>query len=373
MSFTDKQEQLIERTVEITKSADNVIMDEFNRFNTIYVGNISKERVNFEIQLMYPAIANTLNYDLERYFQDQYYNFEKTLEYRIWHYENIPDDSPFTGIYEMEHGVYAMEYAQLGMDVAWIKGDYPHASPPCIKNSDDLKRIGVPDFFTTGHMPRVIESYHQLKDDLKGRLPVGIRKFFHGPTQFACDIAGIENVYMDMLVNPGFVEELFDFYCAFLREWVNGWEKLHGRPYGMIHMAEDQVDTKCMIRSETYRDQILPYHIKLGEEYGGVHWHSCGEVDNIMEYVKNIPNIKVVEMGPETNEYEAAKIFQGTDAVFYKCVSPLDYLNPKPGVLEQVIENVIKASELVPIKMVLETPDLDAAMKMLELFRKMYN
>ncbi len=373
MAFSDQQEQLIQRAVEITNEADNVIMDEYTRFNTIYVGNVAKERVNFEIQLMYPAIAKLLDYDLGRYFDDQYYNFEKTLEYRIWHYENVPDDSPFIGIYEMEHGVYAMEYAQLGMDIRWIKGDYPVAGRPGIKDSDDLKRIGIPDFFTTGHMPRVIESYHALKEDLQGRLPVGIRKFFHGPTQFVCDIYGIEALYMDMLTNQAFVKELFDFYCDFLRAWVNGWEQLHGRPYGMIHMAEDQVDTRCMIRAETYRDQILPYHIKLGEEYGSVHWHSCGEVDNIMEDVRTIPNVHLVEIGPDTDDYEAAKVFQGTDAVFYKCVSPLDILTPKPGAQEKVIENAIKASELVPIKLVLETPDLDAALKMLEKFRQMYN
>ena len=73
-----------------------------------------------------------------------------------------------------------------------------------------------------------------------------------------------------------------------------------------------------------------------------------------------------------TDEYEAAKIFGETDAVFYKCVNPLDFLDPKPGVQEKIIENAIKASELVPIKMVLETPDLVATLKMLEKFRKMY-
>jgi hypothetical protein len=340
MAFNDKQERLIERAVEITKQADNVIMDDYTRFNTIHVGNVSKDRVNFEVQLMYPLIAKTLGYDLEKYYQDPYYNFEKTLEYRIWHYENVDDDSPFIGIYEMEYGVYSMEYTQMGIDIRWIKNDYPVVGHGGITGADDLERIGVPDFFTTGVMPRVIESYHKLKEDLNGRLPVGIRKLFHGPTQFACDISG--------------------------------WEKLHGRPYGMIHMAEDQVDTQDMLNAEDFREQIFPYYEKLGNEYDSVHWHSCGDVNNIMEDISRIPNIGLVEIGPVTDEYEAAKKFQGTDAVFYKCVNPLDFLDPKPGVLEKVIENATKASELTPIKLVLETPDLDAALNMLKLFRKMY-
>lgn len=95
-----------------------------------------------------------------------------------------------------------------------------------------------------------------------------------GSTQFSYDIYGIEKFYLDLLINQDFVRDMFDYYCAFLREWVSGWENLHGRLYGMIHLAEDQADTKFMISAETYREQILPYHIKLGEEYGNLHLHN---------------------------------------------------------------------------------------------------
>ncbi len=70
----------------------HIIRDEFTRFNTIYIGNIISGKVNCEIQLTLPAIAKLLGYDLERFFKDRDFNFEKTLEYRIWHHENIPDD-----------------------------------------------------------------------------------------------------------------------------------------------------------------------------------------------------------------------------------------------------------------------------------------
>jgi hypothetical protein len=371
MAFTDTQEKLIERAEEIVKECDKVIVDEYTRFNTIYVGNIKKDRVNLEIQLMYPAIAKLLNYDLNRYYQDQYYNFEKTMEYRIWHYENILDDSPFIGIYEMEHGVFTMEYAQLGMETRWVENGYPVAGAPVIRGEKHLDSLEVPDFFTTGFMPRVIEDYIRLKDDLRGRLPIGIRKFFHGPTQFSCDIYGIEAFYMDLHKNPGMIEKLYDFYVKFLRNWVAGWEKLHGRKYGMIHMAEDEIDTKFMISPEMYRRQILPYHVELGKEFGDVHWHSCGDVNNIMADVKTIPNIRMVEIGPATNAYEAAKVFKDMDVVFYKCADPVsEILEPQPGSYEKLFEDVMKASELVPIKILVETPDLAAGLRLLEEFRK---
>ncbi|RQV97094.1 hypothetical protein EH221_04145, partial [bacterium] len=125
MKFTDETESLIEKATDILADHDNIIKDEFTRFNTIYVGNIQKDRVTFELQLTLPEISRVMNYDLEKFYQDREYNFQKTLEYRIWHLENIPDDSPFIGIYEMDYACHSLEYSMFGIMPSWIPGAYP--------------------------------------------------------------------------------------------------------------------------------------------------------------------------------------------------------------------------------------------------------
>ena len=67
MAFSDGIERLVEKAVQILQTGDNVIKDEFTRFNTIYIGNIKKERVTFEIQLTLPEVARVMKYDLERF------------------------------------------------------------------------------------------------------------------------------------------------------------------------------------------------------------------------------------------------------------------------------------------------------------------
>jgi uroporphyrinogen-III decarboxylase len=373
MPFTDQQERIIEKSQAILTRSDHVIIDAFTRFNTIYIGNISKDRVNVEIQLMYPAIAKLLDFDLEKYYQDPYYNFEKTMEYRVWHHENIPDDTPFIGIYEIEYGVYTFEYSLLGMKTKWVKDDYPVLGPPAVQSEKDIEEMEIPDFFRSGYMPHVIESYRSLKKDLRGRLEIGVRKFVHGPTQFCSDLRGIQNFYVDLYRNPQFVKRVFDFYLDYLRAWIHGWEQFHGRNYGMVHLGEDEIDTKSMIPPEIFREIILPYHKKLGEEYESVHWHSCGDVNKIMKDVCEIPHLEVVECGPQTDAFEASKIFEGRNVFLYKCPVPVtELLDPEPGAQERMIENVLKAGEKTPIKLLIETPELAAGMKMLEKFRKIY-
>jgi len=373
MSLTDRQEEIIEEALKIMSKNKNVIRDEFNRFNTIYIGNINKEKVNCEVQLMYPEIAKILKFDLDKFYKDRNYNFEKTFEYQIWHYENILDDSAFCGIYEMDFGVYTMEYSLLGMKTKWVENGYPVLGEPIIKNKEDIKKLIVPDFFKSGYMPQLIEDYYKLNKDLKGRINIGIRKFVHGPFQIAKDLRGLSNLYLDVYDDPKFIKEMLEFAIAFIEKWINGWEELHGIKYGRVDMAEDEIDSKMTIPPKTYRELIFPYHFRLGEKYKNIHFHSCGNINDLMETIKEIPYVTLVEIGPETDAYEAAKVFKGTNVKFYKCPDPMsELLYPDVKKQEKMIENVLKAGEIVPIKILVETPSLEKGIDFLKKFRKIY-
>ena len=371
MFFSEYQEELIEKCSNILQKEDNVIVDEFTKFNTIYIGNIAPNKVNVEIQLSYPEMARVIDMDLNRFFKDRMYNFEKTMEYRIWHHSNIPDDMPFIGIYEMDYGVYTMTYSQFGMDTVWLNNDYPAMSRPIVNSQKDFAKLEIPDFFSTGYMPQLIEDYHAFQENLNGKLNVGIRKLFNGFTQFASDIYGIDNFYIDMLEEPKFIQEMFEFFWNYVLEWTSGWEKLHKQPFGMLHLAEDPIDTAYMLHRDMFAEQILPWHIKCGETFNSVHWHSCGKVDNIMEDIKKIPNLELVEIGPTTDAAKASEILKGTRAQFYKCPNVItELLDADDKSRDDLVRNVLIAAENVPTKVLIETPSLEKAMKLLEAFRK---
>ena len=371
MPFNDEIEKLIEKAVDILNVNDNVIKDEYTRFNTIYIGNIKKEQVTFELQLTLPEISRVMNYDLERFFQDRDYNFQKTLEYRLWHLENIPDDSPFIGIYEMDYACHSLEFSMLGIMPKWIMGATPAYGEPIIKEKQDLKKLKVPDFLKDGFMPRLIEDYYRIKENLKGRLEVGIRKSVQGPFQTATGLHGQENVFMEEITDPEFVRTLMEFAFEFHKNWVSGWEKLHERKYGMFNIGDDDIDTKFTVSPRVYRSLILPIHQKYGETFQSVHWHSCGDTNNIMRDIATIPNLKLLEMGPKDDALAAAQIFKDSGVSFYKCpdpISELDYSSPEAQVA--MIENVLAAGEIVPIKILCEADNYEKGLELLSKFRE---
>ena len=371
MELSDEIEALVEQAAAVVSAGGNVIRDEYTRFNTIYVGNVRPDRVTFELQLTLPEIARVMGYDLDRFFQDRDFNFQQTLAYRLWHREHIPDDSPFIGIYEMDYGCHSLEYSMFGILPRWISGEYPAYGAPIVKDREDLHRLKVPDFWHDGFMPRLIDDYYRLKEDLRGRLEIGIRKSVQGPFQTATGLHGQENVFIAELTDPGFVTELMEFAFAFHKAYVEGWERLHGRRYGIFNIGDDDIDTTSTVPPRVYRRLILPVHINYGQTFEAIHWHSCGDTNNVYQDVATIPNVRLVEIGPKDDALAAARIFKGTGVMFYKCPDPIKELDyPEPGAQEAMIENVLAAGELVPIKILCEADSMQKGLALLQKFRQ---
>jgi hypothetical protein len=371
MPFNDHVEEMIERAVGILNTEENVIVDEFSRFNTIYVSNIRPDRVTFEIQLTLPEIARVMGYDLNRFYQDRDFNFEKTLEFRLWHFEHIPDDSPFIGIYEMDYACHSLEYSMFGIMPRWIEGEYPAYGKPVVDRREELKRLRVPDFFKDGFMPLVIEDYHRLKEYLQGRLEIGIRKSVQGPFQVATGLHGQENVFSEVITDPDFVVDLMEFAFRFHTSWAQGWEKLHGREYGMFNIGDDDIDTAFILSPPRFRELVLPIHVRYGKHFESIHWHSCGDTNAVMEDISRIPGVRLLEIGPKDDALRAAEVFRGTGVRFYKCPDPVSELDePHPKAQENMIENVLRAGELVPIKILCEADNLENGLALLQKFRE---
>lgn len=371
MTFKDNEEEIIERAVHVLNTEQNTIREDFTRYNTIYVGNIKEGRVIFELQLTLPEIARVMGFDLNRFYHDRNFNFIKTLEYRLWHYENINDDSPFIGMYEMDYACHSLELSMFGVMPRWIPGENPAYGTPVINEKGDLAKLKVPNFFTDGFMPQLVEDYFRLKEDLKGRIKIGIRKNVQGPFQLASALHGQEKILTELITDPSFVCDLMEFCFIYHKEWVKGWEELHGEKYGTFNLGEDEIDTRLTVRPSLYRKLIYPLHKRYGECFEGIHWHSCGDTNEIFHDIAAIPNMRVVEIGPYDDVQKVAQLFVGSQVRFYKCPDPVNELySSNSFVQEKMIESVLRASELVPIKILCEADNLEKGLVFLRNFKK---
>jgi hypothetical protein len=191
-----------------------------------------------------------------------------------------------------------------------------------------------------------------------------------GPFQIATGLFGQENVFSSLVHDAGFITSLMEFAFQFHTSWAEGWEKLHGTGYGMFNIGDDDIDTAFILSPKKYREIVLPIHVRYGNRFKSIHWHSCGDTNAIMEDISHIPGVQLLEIGPKDDALRAADIFQGTEVRFYKCPDPVSELDePQPKAQENMIENVLGAGELVPIKVLCEADNLEKGLVLLKTFR----
>ena len=78
---------------------------------------------------------------------------------------------------------------------------------PLIRDRDDLKKIRTPDFDADGRFPNVVEMNRFFRK-LIGGAEITIR--FCAPFSFAANVRGLEQLLMDIYMDPDFVRSLFD-------------------------------------------------------------------------------------------------------------------------------------------------------------------
>lgn len=106
-----------------------------------------------------------------------------------------------------DYDVYNIEAEALGQTLVWHDDFMPDVDrgKPLITAPDDLGQIKTPDFTSDGRSAKIIEAFHLFLDATGIQPTLG----FCAPFSLAANIRGVENLIMDMMVNPDFARELF--------------------------------------------------------------------------------------------------------------------------------------------------------------------
>ena len=84
------------------------------------------------------------------------------------------------------------------------------------------------------------------------------------------------------------------FTSAFIRHY----SALGGIPVSSVHIGEC---SGTMIRKKHYREYIVPYASRLGNEIGPVRLHSCGKSDHLLDVMAKIENLDILDTGSNTS------------------------------------------------------------------------
>jgi uroporphyrinogen-III decarboxylase len=165
----------------------------------------------------------------------------------------------------IDYDMYNIEAEAIGQKIIYSDREMPDVdrSDPLIKSRKDLKKIKKPDFASDGRLATVVEM-NSLFRELVGVEPT---LNFCAPFSLAANIRGIEQLIMDILMEPDFASELFDRiteellapWILYLKEKFPGAKSICGN---------DASSSLPIINMGILKDWILPYVLRLREICG---------------------------------------------------------------------------------------------------------
>lgn len=273
------------------------------------------------IDLQNSIWAKLLGFSLRDYYTDPEVFLENYLRIMIERFKMFDDDVFLSktisiwGSTVYESSMFGMKYHMSDDNDPWLDHTV------LINEPEDLKKIDMPDFYTSGLMPEMIRMYESVSEMAGEEFEVFFPQWIRSPFGICIYLRGFENFLVDMVLDPDFASSLLRFVTDARKAWYDGRAKYLNSKGEPADLFNDEVNCPSL-SPDNYRELILPFERELCEYHGGLlYWHSCGDVTPLLEDISSLPTMEMMHVGPWTSVDKAAQIF-GEMAPLEICINP---------------------------------------------------
>lgn len=170
------------------------------------------------------------------------------------------------------------EAADCGAPVSWFEDQPPSHAPGdvVLEHKRDLLHLQMPDPLGGGRMyDRVVAADH-LASQAAGRIP--ILGWIEGPLAEAADLRGLNTLLVDIVDDPGWVNDLLGFCTDLAIEFA-----LAQAPFVDVMGIGDAACS--LVGPNVYEGLVLPHQKRIVEALRAaglsVRMHICGRIDHL--------------------------------------------------------------------------------------------
>lgn len=282
------------------------------------------DRIPIRVTLTMRFFAKNLDIDLVDHYRKPERYVKDSLRILQFQHEEILDDRLKNGIVINFGEVF--ESSLFGSKPTFKFDMDPLLGAPIIKTEDDLESIDYPDFYRSGLMPKIIETYETAERMVKGRIPVFFEKWDRSPWGVALHLRGFQNLLEDVYERPDFAHRLLAFITESRIRWEKEKERYLGSKTEQSNLYNDEVHSE-ILSPEIYKEFAYPYEKKLAEFYpkGIFYFHSCGNITPFLDTITSIRGLRRLHISPVTN-FEIAARKVGRKLILQKRLDPISDL-----------------------------------------------
>lgn len=220
-------------------------------------------------------------------------------------------------------GVYANIF---GCTVNWNDFDAPQTRP-IIYSLSDLKTIDRPNIMDAELPCMILDTIDFFREATRDRLPIVLTDT-QSPNDsasliistnefFSANLIGVEELapFMDMLTDVMIEFSEMQFSIMGPTAVHPGHIMLSAQGIPGISVSDDNM---AVISARAYKNAALPYNSRLGEHFGGIALHTCGDFHQNYDIVKQVKNLTQIDChvsgaDPQPNQpRRLADAFAGT-------------------------------------------------------------
>lgn len=172
------------------------------------------------------------------------------------------------------------EAADCGAEIRWFDDQPPahSARDALLRDKRALAALKLPDPLGGGRMHDRVKGAALFRERVGGEVP--ILGWVEGPMAQAADLRGIDAALLDLVDDPPFVTDLFEFVTALELAFARAQVEAGADIIGVGDAAAS------LVSPGLYREYVLPYQKRLVD---GIHalgvpvrLHICGRIDHLL-------------------------------------------------------------------------------------------
>jgi MtaA/CmuA family methyltransferase len=183
------------------------------------------------------------------------------------------------------------ETSAFGAEIKYIPDGVPRCLNYVVQSMEDVIQLKNPDVYKSGRTLDRIKAGELLSKKTQGNIP--IIGWIEGPLAEACDLAGVQNMMMQLMMDPDFANRLMDKCMITAKDFAKAQIEAGCEIIGMGDAVCSQIDadTYNMYVRERHHE-IIDYIHGLG---GKVKLHICGDTSHLLSSYTGM-NIDILDL-----------------------------------------------------------------------------
>lgn len=231
------------------------------------------------------------------------------------------------------------ETAAFGAPVEFIPEGVPKCKELIVKTLDDVKNLKSPDVYKAERTADRIRGSELYQKKLDGSVPV--IGWIEGPLAEACDLAGVSEMMVQLMMDPDFCNMLMDKVMITAKDFAEAQIQTGCQIIGMGDAVCSQIsqDMYDMYVKERHTELIDFIH----QQGGTVKLHICGNITHLLPSLKEI-GMDILDLDWQVDMAHAREIV-GDEVILCGNINPVTVQDASPEELIKMSNNLIQSQQ----------------------------